>query len=54
MLRIGFGCSEYADKFEKLTEVFDADRVYYYIIKFLMKEKGIPPKVRKYLFSIKE
>ncbi|CAD8065683.1 unnamed protein product [Paramecium primaurelia] len=47
MLRIGKGCSDYADKFEKLTEVFEADR-------FQMKEKGIPPKVRKYIFSIKE
>lgn len=27
MLRIGFGCSDYADKFETLKEVFDADRV---------------------------
>lgn len=27
MLKIGNGCSEYADKFEKLTEVFDANRV---------------------------
>ena len=27
MLKIGNGCSEYADKFEKLSELFEANRV---------------------------
>ncbi|KRW99545.1 hypothetical protein PPERSA_02403 [Pseudocohnilembus persalinus] len=48
MKRIGGGCNEIAtDKFETLQEVFESDSK-------AMKEKGIPPKIRRYILDIKE
>lgn len=45
--QIGGDTFEYADKFEKLEQVFAAN-------KFQLKERGLPPRTRKYLRRVIE
>ncbi|EAR84232.1 IGR motif protein (macronuclear) [Tetrahymena thermophila SB210] len=45
--RIGGGTSEYADKFDNLQEIFTSTSKQ-------MADKGVPPKARKYILSMKE
>jgi len=47
LMRIGGGCSDYADKFESLNQVFELNRDQ-------LKEKGVPATQRKHIFRIRE
>ena len=54
-MRIGNGSSEYADKFENIKEIFESDKVFIKIIyKYTLKKKGVPAKVRRYIYGIIE
>ena len=45
--KIGGDTAEYAEKFEKLEQVFAANR-------YQMKERGVPPKKRRYIKRVVE